>query len=103
MQFYALASTNVERESLMPSKKEPRRPLEYAVAHYLFLLSKDVPDDESGLYRATALALIGEPVSPDFLALAAKHKSNDDPLYDRSDIRLGPDLEEVWGLEEINP
>ena len=69
--------------------------LEEAVAYYLYIASKDVPDDEGGLYRATALALIGKPIDKALLIEAEKKKSNDDPLYDNA-IRPHVELEDVW-------
>ena len=69
--------------------------LRKAVAYYLYIESKDVPDDEAGLYRAAALALIGKPVDARLLSEAAKRKSNDDPLYS-SDIRVELELEALW-------
>jgi hypothetical protein len=39
-----------------------------------------VPDEDAALYRAVALRLINQPVDPALMAVAAKRKSNDDPL-----------------------
>ncbi|MEY3775513.1 MAG: hypothetical protein RLZZ129_2293 [Verrucomicrobiota bacterium] len=73
-----------------------RRSIKKAVAHYLFVLSKDVEHEKALLYRATALTLINEPIAPEiFQALATSH-FDQDPLYMRADIRVGPDLEDVW-------
>jgi hypothetical protein len=71
------------------------RDLERAVAYYLYIESKDVADDEAGLFRAVALALLKKPVDPDLLAIAGRRKSNDDPLY-RNDYGTDPTLSEVW-------
>ena len=66
-----------------------------AVAHYLYLLSKDVADEDAGLYRAAALRLIGKPVDPALMAIAEKRQSNDDPLY--GDSHMPPtDLMDLW-------
>jgi hypothetical protein len=75
-----------------------RRPLYKAVAHYLFVESKDLPDGESGLLRAAALVLLKEPIPLSLLKQAAKTDYNDEPLYS-GDIRIGPDLDEVWKSE----
>jgi hypothetical protein len=64
-----------------------------AVSHYLFLVSKDVPDEDASLYRAAALRLISEPVDPALLAEASKRASNDDPLYNHIS---SPNLWELW-------
>jgi hypothetical protein len=64
-----------------------------AVAHYLFVASKDVPDDDAALFRAAALRLMGKPVDPALMAEAGNRKSNDDPLYE---YRSTPDLHDVW-------
>jgi hypothetical protein len=69
--------------------------LSEAVAYYLYIKSKDVPDDKAGLFRAAALALIEKPVDPALLAIAAKRKSNDDPLYS-NDYGTSPDLFDLW-------
>ena len=69
--------------------------LRKAVAYYLYIESKDVADDEPGLYRAAALALIGTPVDQALLHEAARCKSNDDPLYE-SAFRVEPELEDLW-------
>ncbi len=65
------------------------------VAHYLYLESKEVPDDDAGLYRAVALRLIGKPVDPALMAVAGKRKSNDDPLYGHAH-RTKSDLVDLW-------
>lgn len=78
-----------------------RRPLHKAVAHYLFLMSEESPPGEAGLYRAAALALLGEEVAPGLMAEAAMARSNDGPLHRREDLRAGPDLEDVWdGIDD---
>lgn len=71
--------------------------LEKAVAYYLYIASKEVPDDDACLYRAAALRLIGKPVDEALLREAAKRKSNDDPLYSNNLCGAGvPLLEDVW-------
>ena len=71
--------------------------LEKAIAYYLYIASKDVPDGDAALYRAATLRLIGKPVDETLLREAAKRKSNDDPLYSNAlcseDV---PPLEDVW-------
>jgi hypothetical protein len=74
--------------------------LRRAVAYYLYIASKDVSDDEAGLYRAAALSLIGEPVDAALLREAGKHKSNDDPLYS-NDIKIQPELEDLWEQRHV--
>ena len=69
--------------------------LREAVAYFLYIESKDVPDDKAGLYRAAALALIDQPVAPALLAVAGTRKSNDDPLYS-NDYGINPTLSDVW-------
>ncbi|WFU34878.1 hypothetical protein QA635_10965 [Bradyrhizobium brasilense] len=66
-----------------------------AVAHYLYIASKDVPDEDAGLFRAAALRLIGKPVDSAVLAAAGKRKSNDDPLYEH-EHRPETDLMDLW-------
>ncbi|NOJ40886.1 hypothetical protein [Bradyrhizobium australiense] len=74
------------------------RTLEKAVAYYLYIASKDVPDDDACLYRAAALRLIKKPVDEALLREAAKGKSNDDPLYSNTLCSADvPALEDVWG------
>jgi hypothetical protein len=65
------------------------------VAYYLYIKSKEVSDDEAGLYRAAALALIGKTVDSALLQEVAKRKSNDDPLHS-DDIRVVSELEALW-------
>ncbi len=74
--------------------------LRRAVACYLYVASKDVPDDEAGLYRAAALSLIGEQVDSALLSEAGKRKSKDDPLYS-NDIRVQPELEDLWEQQRV--
>jgi hypothetical protein len=69
--------------------------LREAVAYYLYIESKDVPDDKAALYRAAALALLNKPVDPALMVLASKRKSNDDPLYD-THYGTNPDLFDLW-------
>jgi hypothetical protein len=69
--------------------------LREAVAYFLYIESKDVPDDKAKLYRAAALALIDKPVDPRLLAVAREGKSNDDPLYETGD-GVDPTLSDVW-------
>src|ERR1700691_5735733 len=69
--------------------------LRKAVAYYLYIQWKDVPDDEAGLYRATALALLRKPVDPALLAVASARKSIDDPLY-ANGYGDNPTLDDVW-------
>jgi hypothetical protein len=69
--------------------------LRKAVAYYLYIESKDVPDDKAGLYRAAALALLKKPVDPALLAIASAGKSNDDPLYS-NDYGTNPELSDLW-------
>jgi hypothetical protein len=79
--------------------------LREAVAYYLYIESKDVPDDKAGLYRAAALALIDKPIDPALLAVARARKSNDDPLYD-ANYGTNPTLSDVWEYHhraEIDP
>jgi hypothetical protein len=66
-----------------------------AVAYYLYIASKDVPDEDAGLFRAAALRLIGKPVDPAVLSAAGKRKSNDDPLYEHG-YRSKIDLVDLW-------
>ncbi len=66
-----------------------------AVAHYLYLESKEVPDEDATLYRAAALRLINKPVDPMLMAMAGQRKSNDDPLY-RNAHGTSPDLMDLW-------
>lgn len=72
-----------------------RSDLRKAVAHYLFIESKDEPPEIAGLLRAAALALIGKPVDDSLLSEAKKSKSDDEPLYDRA-IDLQPRLDDLW-------
>jgi hypothetical protein len=81
--------------TLDPVTSEIEGKLRKAVAYYLYIESKDVPDDKAGLYRATALALLRKPVDPALLAVAGARKSNDDPLY-RNDYGTEPTLSDVW-------
>lgn len=76
-----------------------RRPLEKAVAHYLYVISKDVEPEKAALYRATALTLINEPLAPEIFRAVTQSTFNDEPLYARSDIRIGPDLEDIWDAQ----
>ena len=76
---------------------EARRPLNKAVAHYLFIQSKEVPDEQAKLLRAAALLLLSSPIPQRLLEEVGKMACNDDPLY-KADIRAGPDLDEVWEL-----
>lgn len=69
--------------------------LEKAVAYYLYIASKDVPDSEAGLFRAAALALIGKPVDAALLREAEKRKSDDEPLYS-NEVDVTPRLEDFW-------
>ena len=69
--------------------------LSEAVAYYLYIKSKDVPDDNAGLYRAAALALLKKPVNPALLAIASARKSNDDPLYNTGYGTI-PELFDLW-------
>jgi hypothetical protein len=80
-----------KEEGKMLADVEEER-LRRAVAYYLYVASKDVPDGEAGIYRAAALLLIDEPVDAALLGEAEKRASNDDPLYN-SDIRVQPELE----------
>lgn len=74
---------------------DAHRPLHKAVAHYLFVESKDLPDGEARLLRAAALVLINKPIPKALLDTAEKTKLDDEPLYTDA-IRGGPDLIEVW-------
>ncbi|HEY1980027.1 MAG TPA: hypothetical protein VGH13_08060 [Xanthobacteraceae bacterium] len=73
--------------------------LRRAVAYFLYIESMDLPEDESGLYRATALSLIGEPVDAALLREAGKHKSKDDPLYSNR-IRAQPEIADLWEQQQ---
>jgi hypothetical protein len=77
------------------ARLELKDTLDGAVAHYLFIASEDVPDEDAALYRAAALRLINEPVDPALMAAAGKRKSNDDPLYTDAH-RAWPDLMDLW-------
>jgi hypothetical protein len=69
--------------------------LRKAVAYYLYIQSKDEPDDKAGLYRAAALALIKKPVDAALLREAEKRKSDDYPLCG-NDYYVEPELEDLW-------
>ena len=45
--------------------------LERVVEKFLFIVSKDEPDDVAGLYRSAALALLGKPIDANLLREAA--------------------------------
>ncbi len=69
--------------------------LQEAVARYLFIESKDVPDGEASIFRAAALLLLGKPVDPALLRAAERCSLDDDPLYSRT-IHDAEDLPELW-------
>lgn len=69
--------------------------LRKAVAHYLYIQSKDEPDEKAGLMRAAALALINKQIDADLLIQARRRRSNDDPLYS-NEIDVTPRLEDLW-------
>jgi hypothetical protein len=79
----------------MTVKKRKLMKLEKAVAYYLYIASKEVPDGEACLFRAAALALIREPVDAALLKEAGKRKSDDNPLYS-DEIDVTPRLEDFW-------
>ena len=69
--------------------------LQGAVAHFLYLASKDVPPADASLYRAAALRLVDEPVDPKLMDKAFYSKSNDEPLLAHAH-KPPTDLMELW-------
>lgn len=83
---------------MLDSRAESR--LRKAVAYFLFIESKDQPDEKAALLRAAALALVNKPVDFELLAQAGRRRSNDDPLYS-ADIDVQPRLADVWARSEV--
>jgi hypothetical protein len=79
----------------MTTEEQKLTALKKAVAYYLYIASKDVPDNKAGVFRAAALALIGKPVDAALLREAEKRKSDDEPLYSNK-INVTPQLEDFW-------
>jgi hypothetical protein len=57
-----------------------RRNLNNAVAHFLFIESKDFADGQAGVLRAAALVLLGKQLPTELLNEAAKRAYNDNVL-----------------------
>jgi hypothetical protein len=67
--------------------------LRKAVSYYLYIASKDVPDEQGALFRAAALALIKKPVDASLIHEVLKRRSDEEPLY-KLDVDL--ELEDLW-------
>jgi hypothetical protein len=67
--------------------------LRKAVGYYLYIASKDVPDEQGSIYRAAALALIRKPVDVALVQEALKRKSDEEPLYK---LHVELELEDLW-------
>ena len=67
--------------------------LRKAVGYYLYIASKDVPDEQGAIYRAAALALIKKPVDPALVQQALKRRSDEEPLYE---LHVELELEDLW-------
>jgi hypothetical protein len=89
--------TNWEWEMLNEvESKDLRR----SVAYYLYIASKDVPDEQAGLYRAAALALIKKPVDATLLQQAGRRDFDDEPLYK---LHVETELEDLWEQRHRQP